>query len=169
MGGEPAALALYAAHRPALTSYASGIVGDHARAEDVVQEAWLRFVSAMARGSLDEPVGYLYRIVRNLSVDCRRRMARERVVESEDLSLAEALPDGLASPEVQASVREDIRRLIEAMDELPERTRIAIEMRRIDGCKLKEIAVRLGVSVPVAYQIVADGLAHCQRRLKAGR
>lgn len=169
MGGEPTALALYAAHRPALTSYASGIVGDHARAEDVVQEAWLRFVSAMAKGSLDEPVGYLYRIVRNLSVDCRRRMARERVVESEDLTQAEALPDGLASPEVQASAREDIRRLIEVMEELPERTRIAIEMRRIDGCKLKEIAARLGVSVPVAYQIVAEGLAHCQRRLKAGR
>lgn len=169
MSGEPKALALYAAHRHALTSYASGIVGDHARAEDVVQEAWLRFVSAMAKGSLEEPVGYLYRIVRNLSVDCRRRMARERVVGGANLSEAEALPDGLASPEVQASAREDIRRLIEAMDELPERTRIALEMRRIDGCKLKDIAARLGVSVPVAYQIVAEGLAHCHRRLRMGR
>lgn len=169
MGGEPTALALYAAHRHALTSYASGIVGDHARAEDVVQEAWLRFVSAMAKGPLEEPVGYLYRIVRNLSVDCRRRMARERVVGSESLSEAESLADGLASPEMQASARQDIRRLIEAMEELPERTRIALEMRRIEGCKLKEIAARLGVSVPVAYQIVAEGLAHCHRRLKADR
>lgn len=169
MGSEPTPLALYSAHRHALTSYANGIVGDHARAEDVVQEAWLRFVSAMSKGSLDEPVGYLYRIVRNLSVDCRRRMARERVVESEDLSQAESLPDGLASPEIQASAREDLRRLVEVMEELPERTRIAIEMRRIDGCKLKEIAARLGVSVPAAYQIVAEGLAHCNRRLQAGR
>lgn len=169
MGGEPTPLALYSAHRHALTSYANGIVGDHARAEDVVQEAWLRFVSAMGKGSLDEPVGYLYRIVRNLAVDCRRRMARERVVAGESLSVAESLPDGQASPEAEASAREDLRLLIEAMEELPERTRIAIEMRRIDGCKLKDIAARLGVSVPVVYQLVAQGLAHCHRRIRSSR
>jgi RNA polymerase sigma-70 factor (ECF subfamily) len=42
-------------------------------------------------------------------------------------------------------------------------------MRCLDGCKLKEIAARLGVSVPVAYQIVAEGIAHCRRRVRPGR
>ncbi len=162
-------LALYVAHRHALTSYASGIVGDRTRAEDVVQEAWLRFVQAMGKGSPDEPVGYLYRIVRNLAVDSRRRMVRESAVIGESLAAAEAVVDGLSTPEAQTVARDDLRRLIDAMDELPERTRIALEMRRLDGRKLKDIAARLGVSVPVAYQIVAEGLAHCRRRVRPGR
>lgn len=167
MGGDDAAGALYAAHRHALTSYANGIVGDRGRAEDVVQEAWLRFGAASASGRpLEEPVGYLYRIVRNLAVDCRRRMVRESRLLGASLAGIEQLSDGQPTPEAELLARDELRRLIEAMSELPERTRIALEMRRIDGCKLKEIAARLGVSVPVAHQIVADGLAHCRRRVR---
>lgn len=167
MGGDDWALALYAAHRHALTSYASGIVGDRAHAEDVVQEAWLRFGAARAaERPLEEPVGYLYRIVRNLAVDYRRRLTREKGLLGEPLAGAEGLSDGRATPEAEAAARDELRLLIQAMDELPERTRIAVEMRRIEGAKLKDIAARLGVSVPVAYQIVADGIAHCRRRVR---
>jgi DNA-directed RNA polymerase specialized sigma24 family protein len=85
VGRDDTPLALYSAHRNALTSYASGIVGDHSRAEDVVQEAWLRFVAAMGKGPLEEPVGYLYRIVRNLAVDYRRRMIRDKALAGQGL------------------------------------------------------------------------------------
>ncbi len=168
MARDQTPLALYSAHRNALTSYASGIVGDHARAEDVVQEAWLRFGAAIGKGPLDEPVGYLYRIVRNLAVDCRRRMIRDKALAGQGLEVASVLSESSTTPEAQAVARDDLRRLIAAMDELPERTRIAVEMRRLDGAKLKDIAARLGVSVPVAYQIVAEGIAHCRRRVRPG-
>jgi RNA polymerase sigma factor (sigma-70 family) len=168
VGNDKTPLALYSAHRRALTSYASGIVGDSSSAEDVVQDAWLRFGSAMGRRPLEEPVGYLYRIVRNLAVDARRRLLRDKVLARQAMELAGGMADA-KTPEVDAAAREDLRRLIRAMDELPERTRIAVEMRRLDGCKLREIAERLGVSVPVAHQIVAEGIAHCHRRLRLGR
>jgi RNA polymerase sigma-70 factor (ECF subfamily) len=160
-------LALYMAHRGALVNYASGIVGDRAHAEDLVQEAWLRFFAAAGRRPLDEPVGYLYRVVRNLAVDGRRRLLREgRMVEAgpglEQRDIADAHP----SPEAEAVARDELRRLTEALAELPERTRIALEMRRFGGCKLKEIASHLGVSVSVAHDIVAAGIAHCRRRVR---
>jgi len=44
-----ATLTLYMEHRAELLNYASGIIGDRARAEDVVQEAYLRFADAAAR------------------------------------------------------------------------------------------------------------------------
>ena len=50
-------LALYLAHRGELVNYASAIVGDRGRAEDVVQEAWLRFGAAADSRPIDEPVG----------------------------------------------------------------------------------------------------------------
>ena len=57
MSPGEATLALYMAHRRELVNYASGIVGDRARAEDVVQEAYLRFSEATARRLLEEPLG----------------------------------------------------------------------------------------------------------------
>ena len=163
-------LAGYMAHRGALGNYANGIVGDRADAEDVVQEAWVRYGTAAQRRTLDEPVGYLYRIVRNLAIDSyRRRRREERVVEPATAKADETTADDAPSPETAAVAKDELRLLSEAMAELPERTRIALEMRRFGGCKLKEIAAHLGISVTVAHDIIASGIAHCRRRVRPDR
>ena len=163
-------LAIYMAHRGALVNYAHGFVGDLAHAEDVVQEAWLRYRTAAIRRTLDEPVGYLYRIVRNLAIDSYRRRQREqRVIEPATQKSNETTADDAPSPEAAAVARDELHLLMEAMAELPERTRIALEMRRFGGCKLKEIAAHLGISVTVAHDIIAEGLAHCRRRVRPDR
>jgi RNA polymerase sigma-70 factor (ECF subfamily) len=160
-------LALYVAHRGELVNYADGIVRDRAHAEDVVQEAWLRFGAVAAARPLEEPVGYLYRIVRNLAIDSRRRAVREdRVVERHSAPATMDAADEHPSPEAAAAARAELRLLMAAMAELPERTRIAVEMRRLGGYKLREIAAQLGVSITVAHEIVAEGIAYCRRRVR---
>ena len=42
-----------------------------------MQEAWLRFDEVSRQRLLDEPLSYLYRIVRNLALDGRRSQVRE--------------------------------------------------------------------------------------------
>ncbi|MPY68778.1 MAG: sigma-70 family RNA polymerase sigma factor [Alphaproteobacteria bacterium] len=160
-------LTLYMAHRGELVRYASGIVGDAARAEEVVQEAWLRF-GAEAKGQLlEEPVGYLYRVVRNLAIDCyRQRMRERRYVEPGNSYAGRDPADDLPSPETVAVARDELRLLREAMAELPERTRIALEMRRFGGYKLREIADRLGISVTSVHDIVVEGIDYCRRRVR---
>jgi RNA polymerase sigma factor (sigma-70 family) len=160
-------LGLFMTHRGALVDYASGIVGSRAQAEEVVQEAWLRLDQAARRRLLDEPLGYLYRIVRNLALDDRRRMVRElRVVSAEPVErAADVSADERPTPEMEALYKDELQRVMDALAELPERTRIAVEMHRIGGCKLKEIAAFLGISLPLAHVLVADGVRHCKRRL----
>lgn len=167
MGRDTSILALYVAQRGKLVDYAQSIVRDRALAEDVVQEAWLRLTTLAEGRVLEEPVGYLYRVVRNLALDGRRRATRqEGVFRQEAVTTLEDAADQAASPELQVAAKDELRLLTLAMAELPERTRIALEMRRFGGCKLKEIADHLGISVTVAHELVAQGLAHCRRRVR---
>lgn len=158
---------LYAAHQGALVRYALGILGDSARAEDVVQEAYIRFWNAARDRLVEEPVAYLYRIVRNLALDTYRQGQRERtaMTKTDQLAGLDPTADTSPTPEHAIQYRDDLDRVTTALAELPERTRIALEMHRLGGCKLREIAAALGISTSLAHKLVADGVEHCKRRL----
>ncbi|TBU97179.1 sigma-70 family RNA polymerase sigma factor [Phytopseudomonas dryadis] len=158
-------LELYLAHRAALVDYAAPIVGCRAQAEDVVQEAWLRFNRRSPHNQpLSQPVGYLYRIVRNLALDLNRRLTLEKCQPDGDQMLDE-LAAPTPSPEREALYRDELRVLQEALAQLPERTRSAFHMHRLLGLTFQDIAARLGISVSLAHQLVRDALTHCAEQL----
>lgn len=122
-------LNLYLRHRAALIDYALPIVGDRMAAEDVVQDAWLRF-SGEGRDDartplILRPVGYLYRIVRNLAVDHSRRRMSERWTGDDRL---DALVDPAVSADRTIEACEKLKALHRALAALPERERIAFDM-----------------------------------------
>lgn len=160
-------LDIYLAHRGELINYAAGIVGCRSMAEDVVQEAYLRFHRPADGSEIATPVGYLFRIVRNLAVDWSRRVALERrhvdVVDEPPATVA-----GTPSPEDELVHRQELKLVLEAMAELPERSRLALEMHRFGGLKLEEIGRRLHLSTASVHNLIHQALAHCQARLKAG-
>lgn len=164
---DSTAIGLFLAHRRALVNYANSIVGSRAQAEDVVQEAWLRFDRASRGRLLEDATGYLYRIVRNLALDGRRRMTRESRLITDDKfeEAAETCPDAAPSPETVVLYKDEYGLVMEALAELPERTRIAFEMHRFGDAKLREIAAVLNVSLPLAHRLVADAVQHCKERL----
>jgi RNA polymerase sigma factor (sigma-70 family) len=159
-------VSVYVAHRARLVDYARRILDDHGHAEDVVQEAYLRLDAAAGTRLLGEPLRYLYRIVRNLALDTRRSLQRDRqrLVTGDGNAIAEVAED-VPSPEAAAAAKDELRLIGEAMAELPERTRIALEMYRFGELTLREIATRLGISVGLAHALVVEGLEHCRERL----
>ncbi|OMC52834.1 RNA polymerase subunit sigma-24 [Mycobacterium sp. IS-2888] len=64
-------------HRKLLFAIAYRIMGSAADAEDVVQDAWLKW-SAADRGQVADPKAYLSRIVSNLSMERLRSTRRQR-------------------------------------------------------------------------------------------
>ncbi len=159
-------LTLYRDNQRELVSYAGSIVGDSARAEDITQEAYLRFSAAMKDEWRENPVGYLYRIVRNLALDsCRRRQFEATLFSHSTDDIADVLPEDRATPEQQVCAQHELERLQDAMEELPERTRLAVEMHRLGGYKLREIAEHLDISISMAQHLVKEGIKHCQGRL----
>ena len=164
-----ATLRLYQSHRPALVDYARAIIGDESHAEDVVQDAWLRFDGAVQKAQLREPLRFLYRIVRNLAIDSRRRIRTNTDRYSTDvLEVTNVVASDSPSPEEAAVARNELDHILAALRELPERTRIAVEMHRFGGHTLAEIAETLDISVGTAHALVADGVKHCHRRRITG-
>jgi RNA polymerase sigma factor (sigma-70 family) len=161
-------LATFLAHRTNLVAYATNFVGCRGRAEDVVQEAWLRYAEVAARRPLEQPIGYLYRIVRNQALDVLRR----NTLEQRHLMHApggDPVADTPPSPEDETRHRQDLGRVMAALAELPDRTRIALEMHRFGGHRLKDIAAHLGISIGLAHALVREGLEHCRRRVNEER
>ena len=161
---------LFIEHRGSLVDYATRIVGSRTQAEDLVQEAWLRFDKVARQRLLDEPLGYLYRIVRNLALDRRRRQAHESryVSPAADVDIGQAAEDR-PSPETEAGDRAELQAVLDAMAELPERTRLALELHHFEGCRLREIADRLSISVTLAHSLVTEAVEHLRRRMRRPR
>jgi RNA polymerase sigma-70 factor (ECF subfamily) len=155
------------AHRGSLIAYATTMVGSRTQAEDLVQEAWVRLEEATRERLVSEPLAYLYRIIRNLALDGRRDLAKQRRLLQLGRDGAPMLAGSptQSSPEAIALYKDELRSLEQALAELPERTRIAVEMHRLGNYKLREIAKFLDISVPYAHRLVAEGLEHCRERL----
>lgn len=166
---DAAKLDLYLTHRAALVDYAAPILGCRARAEDIVQDAYLRFSCAGERrgenpDGVAHPVAYLYRTVRNLALNwLRRETSQGGPPSGEDLlqSIASAAP----TPEHEALYRDELRAVTLALAELPERTRRVFELHRLNGYTLQQAAAAMGISVGLAHQLVRDALTCCAERL----
>jgi RNA polymerase sigma factor (sigma-70 family) len=155
-------LQVYLDHRRALIDYATPMVGSRAGAEDVVQDAYLRYAMT---GSARQSAGYLYRIVRNLAIDVVRRLGAEGRRDSHYAQRQ----DGIAvpSPEDEVHHRDELAHVGAALAELPDPQRQAFEMSRLGGLPFHVIAGHLGVSTASAHRLAQDALVHVMKRLQS--
>jgi RNA polymerase sigma factor (sigma-70 family) len=84
----------------------------------------------------------------------------------EDLKREDIIPDLRVPPPDQASEREELQRCVdEALDDLPEEWRRALELRFLDRVTLQTLAETLGKPVPEAERIVEHARAFLRQRL----
>jgi RNA polymerase sigma-70 factor (sigma-E family) len=135
-------------------------VDDRNAAEDLVQEAFIRFARSAQR--LRDPAkaaAYLRSIVLNLARDHNRRGL---------VSLRHHLPsDDQAAIEDQIELREDQQRVIDALRELPHRQRDCIVLRYYDELGIDDIASTLGISRNSVKTHLGRGLDSLERKLGA--
>jgi RNA polymerase sigma factor (sigma-70 family) len=154
-------------YRRPLARYARSLLrrSDH-DAEDVVQDVLIRAHALLRDGRPpDELRPWLYRLVRNRAIDEVRR-ARWGISSLDDEAAGLRDPGG----DVEATVmrRDDVRRLVEDLADLPERQRAALLARDVDGHSPEQVAGELGVSVPAA-QMLASRARQSLVRQRAAR
>lgn len=144
--GEAAAVdALVQRFGDRLCSFLVRIVRDHAWADDLVQEVFVRALHGAHRYDPTWPVSvWLFRIARNLAVDLLRR---ESAHQGRIDQLAEA-PIGVAPAAVTTAEHREFQVALElALQQLPEAFRSVFLLRDGEGMAYEEIGNVLGISV----------------------
>jgi len=148
---------LYASERERISRLVQRIVGNRSTADDLTQDAFLNYLHSLERSAVERPEAYLRRSARNLALNHLRhvRMGVELPVEQQ---VYEALPDGRASPERQALVRQELRRLLAALAALPPRRREVFILSRFEQRSHGEIAAQLGLSRRTVINHIVNAL-----------
>jgi RNA polymerase sigma-70 factor, ECF subfamily len=147
--------------RPLLFGLAYRMLGVRADAEDVVQDAYLRWQAA----SVDEvqsPKSYLTTVVARLALDGLKAAHRQRETYVGPW-LAEPLvePVGTKPMEMAESLSLAFLQLLESLSPVE---RIAFLLREVFDANYGEVAAALGTSEPNSRQIVARARKHIQER-----
>ena len=148
-------------HGPAMLLLARQVVPLRADAEDVVQEAFVRFWANRARA--DDPVAYLFTCVRSAALDWRRS-GRRRLRREE----AAAKPDAPADAALFTAgmEREERRAAIEAaLATLPESQREVLVMKVWAKLTFPQIGRMLGVPADTAASRYRYALAKLREQL----
>jgi RNA polymerase sigma-70 factor (ECF subfamily) len=138
---------------------AYAVVRNHADAEDVAQETFVRAYQSIGRFDESRPLfPWLYRIARNLCINRIQRVTRREV----EMPEYDYLQDRSAGPEeelVAVSERQKVRAAVAA---LPAQHRAIIELCHFQECSYREIADIL--EIPIGT--VMSRLYHARRKLR---
>ncbi len=152
-GDGAAARSLTLRLTPRAFAQAFRMLGDRAEAEDVAQEAMIRLFKQAPdwRQGEAKVTTWLYRVVANLCTDRLRKsrgVALDAVPEPEDDAKS-------AAQQMQDQARNDA--LQAALNSLPERQRLAVVLRHIEGLGNPEIAEIMEISVEAVESLTSRG------------
>jgi RNA polymerase sigma-70 factor (ECF subfamily) len=149
-------------HRSLLFSVAYRMMGTAADAEDIVQDAWLRW-SAGDRSAVEDPRAYLVRVVTNTAID-RLRSARVRRESYVGPWLPEPLltsPDVAEDVELAESVSVAMLVVLETLSPLE---RAVFVLREVFGFTHAEVAETLDRSEASVRQVAHRARQHVAER-----
>lgn len=136
-------------------SLAFRYLGDRAQAEDVVQETFLKLYQARDRYRPDAPFGaYLLRIATNV---CLSQLRKKRVhsLDADDGERGGDPADPVAVAPGQAMADEELAaRVRDAVQQLPDRQRMAILLNKFEGLDYQQVAEQLGLTVPATKSLL---------------
>jgi RNA polymerase sigma factor (sigma-70 family) len=153
--------ALYTEHRTQLVSQARRITRDEAEANEVVQEAFLKFMLAAPElDSADRAIAYLRTSVTNLSLNIiRARGARPNLVaidaDTTQERLNEIASENHIDLDTTMAAAEDAAIIREALARLTSDQRTALVMWEMEGRSTEEIAAALNTTPANVRHILA--------------
>ncbi|MEV6276314.1 sigma-70 family RNA polymerase sigma factor [Nocardia sp. NPDC051832] len=158
MTADPSGLVTEAfeAQRDRLRAVAYRVLGSHADAEDVVQEAWMRLIRQDA-ATIGNLAGWLTTVVGRISLDLlRSRQAHPETVYGQEFSPLVTTPDDDLEPDEQAALADSLGlALLVVLDSLTPSERLAFVLHDMFAVPFQEIGHILGKSADAAKMIAS--------------
>jgi RNA polymerase sigma-70 factor (ECF subfamily) len=164
-------LGLYAQKRANLVRFFAARLNSRAEAEDLVQDLYIRISGMEITDPIESPSALLHRIGSNLMLDRLRSQKRSgaRDTDWRDANVTvlagQDVADQPSADEIVDS-RQRLRDLVEAVAELPEKTRQAFSLHKLEGLGHAETARRMNISVSTVEKHISSALATLTRRLR---
>ncbi len=133
--------------------------------DDLVQEVFVRMASRPGVESMERLEAYIFTIASNLLRDRYRRMTSRGADAHEPYD--EAVHGGeqeTHGPDRALLATQIVVQLIEALYELPERTRTVFTLYHIEGLSHREISLRLGMPISTLEKHMGRAMAHLIKR-----
>lgn len=151
--------------RPALFRYFLRKTGSAAEAEDLTQDVLVRSLSHAHWKSLEEAKGYLFRCAVNRWRE-RHRRNHGRGPTLDWNEEAEQLLGSENPPERILIGREELDQVLEALEQMNERTRTILVLVNVEQMKVSAVAELLGISVRAVSKHLSKGIEILLRRRK---
>jgi RNA polymerase sigma factor (sigma-70 family) len=158
--------AFYTEHRSELLAHANRVIKDSAKAEEITQDALIKFMLAAPElESKEHALSYLHRTIENLCIDLFRLEGRRPNLVLIDDAQAEVEAawkvDGDHSEVISAA--EDAAIIRQALALLSPAERAALVMWEMEGRSTKEIAAELGIKESAVRHTVSRARASLRR------
>jgi RNA polymerase sigma factor (sigma-70 family) len=138
-----------------------------AEVPDLVQQVFLRLSQYRELGRIQNPDGFIFQTAANILKDYHRNTAvREQHAGRSDGAIPAT--DSDFSPERVLLGEQALERLVDALRQLPERTRDVFIFRCFDGLRNAEIAQLLGISIRAVEKHMVRALAHVGQAIDVG-
>ncbi len=148
-------------HEAALKRYLRHRFPEIRDPDDVMQETYLRLFRAYHQGApLRSPKAFLFTLARNLALDLIRRSRRSPLIEATLDHVLRIPADQPDAAELTARHQEH-HCLRQAIDQLPARSRTALELHRLHGLTCEATAAYMGLAPSTVQHHVARALRHC--------
>jgi len=143
----------YRKHATGLRNHLYYKYGDMARAEDIVQEAFLRLFKICSTIIYEKVVSFLYKVSNNLVLDNIRSQNVALKFEKGLITVSDN-----EDPYFHLRTKEFRLKIEAVISSLPEKQREAFLLNRIDKFTFKEIAIRLDISETAVEKRIAKAL-----------
>jgi RNA polymerase sigma factor (sigma-70 family) len=160
--------AFYTRHRAELHAHASRVLKDSIKAEEITQDALIKFMLAAPELESDEhALSYLHRTIENLCIDLFRAEGRRPnlVVIDDAQAEVEAAWQNNGDHSAAISAAEDAAIIRQALALLSPAERAALVMWEMEGRSTEEIAAELGIKETAVRHTVSRARASLRKVL----
>lgn len=138
METEAQYIEFFSKHRDTLYRLILNICGDGVEAEDIVQDVFEKFWKARDKVLQSSyPKAYICRMAHNLAIDRERTRVRHKTFTIEENTSSNSNDTLIELSDIKSITQQ-------AIASLPEKQRLAIHLRDIEGYEIEEIAETIG-------------------------